>query len=60
MNTTYMLPFTALRLGLTNFLRRFGSTGYEDLFSLSDEQLAVRGYTREGLAKLSMTGRAWN
>ncbi|MAQ83459.1 hypothetical protein [Psychromarinibacter halotolerans] len=60
MTTTYMLPFTALRSGLTNFVRRFGTSGYEDLFSLTDEQLAVRGYTREGLAKLSMSGRAWN
>lgn len=61
MTTTYLQPIAALRLGLTSFLRRFGSASrYEDLYSLTDEQLAVRGYSRDGLTRLSLSSRAWN
>ncbi len=50
---------SALRAGLADFLRRFAAASrHEPLFALSDAQLAVRGYSREGLTRTYFAGRA--
>ncbi len=50
---------SALRAGLGSFVSLFaGASRYEPLFSLSDDQLAVRGYSREGLTRTFFAGRA--
>ncbi|MDF0603692.1 hypothetical protein P1J78_23485 [Psychromarinibacter sp. C21-152] len=51
---------SALRAGLGHFLRRFAAASrYEPLFALTDAQLAVRGYSREGLTRTYFAGRAY-
>lgn len=58
MTTTPMRSRSALRTGLSEFLRRFAaSSHHEPLFSLTDAQLAVRGYAREGLTRTYFAGR---
>ncbi|WP_172293646.1 hypothetical protein [Pseudoruegeria sp. HB172150] len=52
--------FQMLSEGLGNFLRSVTSPGrYEDLFSMTDAQLAVRGLSRDGLTRSFLSGRAY-
>lgn len=60
MNPDSRNMLTALRAGLGSFVSRFASSNrYEPLFSLSDDQLAVRGYSRDGLTRSYLSARAY-
>lgn len=54
-------PASPLRAGLAAFVAMFaGSSRYESLVALSDDQLAVRGYSRAGLTRSFLSGRAYS
>ncbi len=53
-------PAALLREGLTSFFRGASYAGcHEDLFALSDAQLSVRGYCRDGLTRSFMSARSY-
>lgn len=55
---TTFRPLSVLSEGLGNLVTRFAGAGrHEELFSLSDAQLAARGYSRDGLMRSFMAGR---
>ncbi len=60
MSSQIRRPVSPLRAGLSAFVAMFsGSSRYESLFSLSDDQLAVRGYSRDGLTRSLVAGHAY-